>query len=430
LRVGKNSQHIAVLDIGTSKILCLVAKLNQDGVPTILGHGHQLAKGIGNNGVISDIKSLEESIISAVSKAERAANISIENVTINFSGNKLQSRFEKIDVDIANGEITGKDVSYINDIAFESFSNQESEVIQSIAINYSIDGISGISNPRFMCGNRLTAHLNLVTLSSSALRNLFSCLSRCHLNVTAILPSAYASALSCLTDDEKQNGTTIIDIGEGNISIAIFLEGQMHYTNSFPFAGRLLTKDIQQIFSLTKPVAERVKSLYGSVFYEEVNSRDTIDLFDIIKATDVNEAYYIQKHKLCEVIYHRSKEILSYINEFLNKDKLASKFYKKAFSNIVLTGGSSNIIGIAELARNIFGVNVKIMKPKLFQNAPAQHDDPKFSTAYGLALYALSDNKVKINSRAVKQYSYISFINYVKKITGYNNASNFLRKYF
>ena len=399
-------------------------------MPIIIGHGHQLAKGIGNNAVISDIKSLEESIISAVSKAEKSANISIENVAINFSGNKLQSKFETIDIEIANGEITAKDVAYINDLAFENFIDNESEVIQSIAINYSIDGISGISNPRFMYGNKLTAHLNVVTLSSSALRNLLSCLSRCHLNVTAILPSAYASALSCLSEDEKQNGATIIDIGEGNISIAIFLEGKMHYTNSFPFAGKLLTKDIQQIFSLTKPVAERVKSLYGSVFYEEVNSRDTIDLFDVIKTTDVNEAYYIQKHKLCEVIYCRSKEILNYINEFLTKDNLASKSYKKAFSNIILTGGSANIIGIAELARNIFGVNVKIMKPKLLQNAPTQHDDPKFATAYGLVIHALNNKKSQFNNKSIKQHNYTSFVNSIKKVTGYNNVSNLLRKYF
>ena len=358
-----HSDHIAVLDVGASKIVCVVARLDEQNKPVIIAHGHQLAKGIGDNGVISDIKSLEESVVSAVSKAEKLADISIEDVFVNFSGNKLKSRFEAIEIDVSASEITDHDVLRINELAFEKFSDENSEVIQCIPMTYTIDGISGINNPRFMYGKKLTAHLNLVTLSASALRNLLNCLSRCHLNVRGVVPSAYASGLSCLDYEERQNGVTVIDIGEGNVSIGIFVAGKMHYTTSFPFAGKLLTRDIQQVFSLHKSAAERVKSLYGSVFYEEVNSRDTIDLFDVIKTTDTNSSAYIQKHKLCEVIYCRTKEILNYINNFLSSNALASKPYKQAFNNIILTGGSANLIGIEELTKNIFGVNVRVMRP-------------------------------------------------------------------
>ena len=422
----KYNDYIAVLDIGTSKIVCLVAKLNEKGVPVIIAHGHQLAKGIGDNGVISDIKSLENSIISAISKAEKSADISIEDIFVNFSGNKLKSRFETIDIDVSASEITDRDVLRINELAFEKFSDENYRVIQCIPVTYTIDGISGINNPRFMYGKKLTAHLNLVTLSASALRNLLNCLSRCHLNVSGVVPSAYASALSCISYEERQNGVTILDIGEGNISVGIFVGGKMNYTISFPFAGKLLTCDIQQVFSLNKSTSERLKSLYGSVFYEEVNSRDTIDLFDIIQAPDMNSNAYIQKHKLCEVIYCRTKEILNYINDFLSSNELANRSYKKAFNNIVLTGGSANLIGVAEVAKHIFGVNVKVMKPTDFLDMPKEHNDPKFSTAYGLILYAIDKHKITSN----KLVNDNVMVRSIKKITGYNNIYDLLRRYF
>ena len=424
-----NIDHIAVIDIGTSKIVCLVAQLNYNEDIKILGIGHQIAKGIGADGVIADIKSLENSIVAAVSKAEKQSQTNIENIYVNFSGNKLRSQFETITIDITGGEVRDKDVLRINELAFEKFSNDTQEVIQAIPMSYSIDGISGINNPRFMYGSKLEVHLNLVTLSKSALHNLLNCLARCHLNISGIIPSAYASALSCLSAEEMQNGVTLLDIGEGNSSIAIFLDGKMHYTISFPFGGALLTRDIQQIFSLKKSDAQRVKSLYGSVFYEEINSRDTIDLFDMINTADENSANYIQKHKLCEIIYDRSKEMLGYINRFLNNNNSVNAVYKKAFGNIIITGGMANLLGISELTKQIFGARVRIAKPKLFNNMPKEHHDVKFATAYGLVCHAKDDLKKDI----------IEFKNFNKKhalwhkikdITLYNKSHDFLRKYF
>lgn len=425
----ENKNHITVLDIGASKIVCLVVETDYLNNTKIIGIGHQIAKGIGMDGVISDIKSLEGSIISAISAAEKSANIDIENVYVNFSGNKLRSRYNTIEIDITGGEVTDKDVSRINEMAFELFSDDNQEVIQCIPMTYSIDGIMGIHNPRFMYGKKLIAYLNVVTISTSALQNLLNCLARCHLNVNGILPSGYAAALSSVSYEELQNGVTLIDIGESNSSIAIFVEGKMYYTISFPFGGKLLTRDIQQIFSLTQSAAERVKSLYGSVFYEEINSRDDIDLFDIINTEDSCSTNYIQKHKLCEIIYERIKEILNYINNHLNTDTLASKAYQRAFGNIVLTGGSANLLGISELAKNIFGVRVKIAKPEMLEHMPAEHNDARFSTAYGLIMHALKHTQN--NSVEFKDFSHKGIVlEKIREISRYNQLSDFLRKYF
>ena len=302
-------------------------------------------------------------------------------------------------------------------------------MIQCIPITYSIDGITGINNPRFMCGKKLVAHLNLVTLSKSALHNLLNCLSRCHLNISGILPSGYVSSLACLTHEEMNNGVTLLDIGEGNISLAIFVEGKMHYTISFPFGGKLLTHDIQQIFSLKKMDAERVKALYGSVFYEETSSRDTIDLFDVIKTEESNAGYYIQKHKLCEIIYDRTKEILNYIDNFLKTNSLAKKSYQKAYGNIVLTGGTANLLGINELAKNIFGVRIRIAKSRIIEDMPKEHNNSQFSATYGLIFHAME--YLRNNSIEFKDFNNKKiFLEKVKSIFFYNSISDFIRKYF
>lgn len=427
---ASNKTYFAVLDIGSSKIVCLNIEIDCLGAAKVIGVGHQLAKGIGNDGVIADVKALEESIISAVSMAEKAAGYDIENILVNFSGNKLRSKYQEIEIDISGGEVTDKDVERINELAFDNYTNHDVEVVQVVPINYAIDGINGISNPRYMCGKKLVAQLNLVALAQSALHNLLNCLARCHLNVSGILPSSYASALAVLSYEEMQNGVTVFDIGEGNTNLAIFHEGKMIYTASFPFAGKLLTRDIQQIFSLSRSDAERVKALYGSVFFDGTsNSRDTIDLFDMIRADESSSSQYIQKHKLSEIIYERSQEIFSYLHKFLQNDRDAKYAYQKAYGNIVLTGGGANLLGIAELVKDIFGVRTRIAKPKEIAGMPDEHKDAQFSTIYGLVKHGVQQQKNLAGE--FKDFSNKRlFLGKLKKFCYYPQVSDFLRKYF
>ena len=425
-----NKNYINVLDIGSSKIVCLVAEIDCVNNPKIIGIGHQISKGIGVDGVISDLKSLESSIVLAISAAEKSANCSIEEVFVNFSGNKLRSQFEQIELDISGSEVSDRDIKRINERAFESYVDFNSEIIQCVPVDYNIDGVTGISNPCYMCGKKLTANLNLVKIASSSLQNLLNCLAKCHLNVAGVIPSAYASALAVLTYEERQNGVTLFDIGDGNISISIFCEGKMQYIVSFPFGGKLLTKDIQQIFSLSKADAERVKALYGGVFFESDKASDTIDLFDMIKTEEnTTGGYYIQKHKLCEIIHDRMKEVMTYINKFLTTDKIASQAYGKAMGNIVLTGGGANLMGVAELTKNIFNVRVKIAKPQIIENMPDEHRSTHFSTVYGLVNHAISHQKY--NHTEFRGFNNKSlFFSKVKGLSYYNIFADFLRKYF
>jgi cell division protein FtsA len=427
-RVESNN-IVNILDIGASKIVCLTVLVDFLHAPKILGVGHQLSQGIGIGGVITDIKNLEKSIVSAVSQAEKSSGRNIEEVLINFSGSKLKSLYAEIELDISGGEVVDKDLSRINEMAFQNYSDENNDIIQSVPVSYEIDGIVGIINPAFMYGKKLKAYLNLVVQSPTVSHNFFNCLSRCHLNVSGVIPSAYASALAVLSHDEMQNGVIMLDIGESNCDVAIFVDGKMCYTLCLPFGGSLITRDIQQIFSLSKAVAERVKVLYGSIFFESDNKRDTIDLFDIVDVEDDGAGNYIQKHKLCEIIYARVREIFVYLENVFQHDKNAKKFYNKAKNNIVLTGGTSNLLGISELAKNVFGARVRVVKPKSIHNMPLEHQQPQFSTAYGLIAHAVSHNK--LNSSEFRQFDNGScFVNNIKRVFGYDAASDFLRKYF
>ncbi|MFZ8864958.1 MAG: cell division protein FtsA [Rickettsiales bacterium] len=425
-----NKNYINVLDIGSSKIVCLVAEIDCLNNPKIIGVGHQVSRGIGVDGVISDIKALEDAIVFAISAAEKSANLAIEEVYVNFSGNKLKSQFERIELDISGSEVSDRDIKRINEIAFENFADFSSEIIQAVPVSYDIDGVTGISNPCYMCGHKLTANLNLVKIASSSLQNLLNCLARCHLNIAGVIPSAYASALAVLSYEERQNGVTLMDIGAGNISLAIFSEGRLHYIVSFPFGGGLITKDIQQIFSLSKSDAERVKALYGGVFFESDKANDTIDLFDMINTEEnTTGGYYIQKHKLCEIVHDRMKEILTYIYQFLLHDKVASNAYSRARGNIVLTGGGANLMGVAELTKNIFNVRVKLAKPCKIENMPDEHKATHFATIYGLINHALS-NQNHDNTEFKNFIQKSLFLHKIKDFSYYNRVADFLRKYF
>lgn len=427
---NQDKNYINVLDIGSSKVVCLVAEIDCVNNIKILGVGHQISRGIGVDGVIADIKSLEDSIVSAVSAAEKSANVTIEEIFVNFSGNKLKSHFAQIELDISGAEVSDRDIKRINEIAFENFTDLKTEIIQCVPINYDIDGVTGISNPCYMCGKKLTANLNLVKMASSSLQNLLNCLARCHLNIVGVVPSAYASALAVLSYEERQNGVTLFDIGDGNISISIFCEGRLQYIASFPFGGKLITKDIQQIFSLSKIDAERVKALYGGIFFESDKASDTVDLFDMIKTEEhTTGGYYIQKHKLCEIIHDRMNEILTYIHKFIQNDKAANIAYSRARGSIVLTGGGANLMGIAELTKNIFNVRVKLAKPREVENMPDEHKTMHFSTIYGLIAHAISYQKHnRTEFRSFDNKSLL--INKLKDISCYNLVADFLRKYF
>ena len=417
-------KNYAALDIGSSKIVCLNAQMDYLSNLKITGIGHQISSGIGDNGSITDIKTLEKGIIATISSAEKTSNQAIDKVLININGNKTSSNIEKISIDISGNEVGKKDLTRITEIAFQKFSNIELEVIQVIPLYYQIDDIDFIQNPSYMCGRVLTAYLNIVTASKTALDNIKNCLARCHLDIIGILPSSYASALATLSREDMINGSILIDMGASNISVAIFLNGKMNYTVSLPFGGNLITKDIQQIFALDNKSAEKIKTLYASVFFGG-KAGEIVDLFNIVKTDEDN---YIEKNKLCQIANSRIREMLTLIKKQLSQTKNIESLYNRTKNNIILTGGAANLIGINELAKEVFNSNkTRTLTPKIMEDMPQEHKASQFACAYGLLQYFKSPNY----SKNFKNFSKINtFLKKLKKITYYNKINDFLRKYF
>lgn len=304
---------------------------------------------------------------------------------------------------------------------FESYSRFKTEnldVIQSVPINYAIDGIDGIANPCYMSGKKLSAYFNIVKVSASAKNNYANCVARCHLNINGFIPSAYAAAEAVLTNDEKQAGSVVMDIGKNMTDIAIYCDGKLVFVSSLAFGGGVVTSDIKQIFSLTEKAAERLKVIYGSIFPDSSSgNNDDIDLFDMIEGQDFDHNNYIQKHKLTDIIYERVSEIFKHIHKHLANDPIAKRYFHRVCGNIVITGGMANLVGMPQLIETIFNGKARIGAVPKFTNLPEEHRDPGNVVACGLLKIAAREMvKKKKNVVSLRSMSSLNnIISYLKR---------------
>lgn len=368
---------IAVLDIGTSKVVCFIAKLTSSGEVVILGIGHQVSEGI-RSGMITDITLAEESIRSAVGAAEYMAGINIDTVIVNISGNKQISSTVKVEVDIKGRAIAPRDLSRILSQGREHFSQEGYDIIHCIPAEYIIDGTGGIRNPLGMFGNVLQARLHVISVASTVLMNLTKCLAQCHLNIEGFIASPYASGAGCLSEDEKELGVTVIDFGGGSTSVAIYKSGGLVFTDTIPLGGKHITNDIAICLSTTIETAERVKTLHGNVFKA---AKDEQEIIDIPQTGEdgIEEIAHIIKLDLIQIIRPRVDEILDLLKEHIGRFGI-----HHMGGHIVVTGGGSQLTGIGELVEEEFGRQVRTGNPRLITGMAESTKGPAFSCAIGM----------------------------------------------
>ncbi len=390
------SEKIAVLDVGSSKVVCFIARVNSAGKLNITGIGHQLSQGI-RAGVITDIKQAESCILAAVHAAEEMSGDTIEQAVVNVSGSFIHSHMIKVEARISGHKVTDRDINHIINQGNQNFDRRSNEIIHCIPIDYTIDDTTGIKEPRGMYGERLSTELHVVTASTTAIRNLSNCLANCHLDVEDYITSPYASGLACLTEDEKNLGVILLDIGAGNTSIAMFASGSLTFTDSVPLGGMHVTRDIARGLSTTISFAERIKTLYGSVVSTKNDKHEMIDipLDDLVSDEDmegsaVTEDSNLSKALLTSIIKPRVEEILEMVRERLDDRGL----YEISGPRIVITGGSSQIQGIKELAGHVFSKHVRIARPQVISGMAEATKGPAFSTAAGMLLYALEKEEL------------------------------------
>lgn len=385
------TNKIAVLDIASRKVVCVIASINGDNKPKLLGFGHQVSEGV-KAGIIIDIKKAERAILAALNAAEKMAGETIDEAYVNISGTSITSNHINIETKISGHEVTYKDIDLMINKGNELFENSEVEIIQSVPLGYKIDDSEGIKDPIGMFGQVISTNLHVVTASKTSVKNIKNCLAKCHLNVKDFIASSYASGLACLSDDEMDIGVTMLDIGAGNTSISIFSEGYPVYFSSVPVGGIHITRDIALGLSVSLPYAERLKVIHGSAISTDNNDLDRIELNDEENSSGAVKS--ITKAELTSIIKPRVEEILELAKSNLEKSGL----YGISGNKVVITGGSSQLQGMREIGSYVFNKHVRIGRPTEMHGVPESAKGPAFSTAIGMLLYA-ANQKEKTESK-------------------------------
>jgi len=375
---------IAALDVGTSKVCCFVAR--HDGETfRVTGIGHQIAHGL-RAGAVVDMAAAEESVLAAVHAAEQMAGETIRGVYLNFSAGNPTSHRVGVEVALNGHAIGGSDLRRVLSHGRGRCPYDDREIVHAIPLGYTIDGNRGIRDPRGMYGERLGVNIHLITADSGPLRNLSTCVARCHLDVVASVVSPYASGLACLVEDERELGVTLLDMGAGSTSAAVFLEGDVVHTDVVPVGGNHITSDIARCLTTTLDHAERMKALYGSAIPSRSDDREMIDVRPVGEGEE-SGANSIPRSHLVGVIRPRIEETF----EILRARLEAAGFDKAAGRRMVLTGGASQLQGVREFAAQVFDKQVRLGRPRAFAGLAEATQGPAFSTCAGLLAYALDE---------------------------------------
>ena len=269
---------MAALDIGSSKVACLIGKRADctDGEPRVAGAGAQGTKGV-RSGAVVDLDNLERSIRLAVEQAERAADVRVTDVVLGVSGPDLRSDIVRAALPLSGREITPLHIREVRIAALESFKAQGREILHSAPLGFAVDGTQGVKDPRGMFAETLTASFLVVSAPTAALRNIVQCVSRAHLNVTAILAAPFASGLACLVEDEAEQGAMLIDFGAGVTSAAAFYDGGLVHVETLPMGGSRATSDLAQGLGTTFAAAERLKIQHGAASLAAAGALDMVE---------------------------------------------------------------------------------------------------------------------------------------------------------
>jgi cell division protein FtsA len=373
---------IAVLDIGTTKIVCLIATKAEDGDYTVTGVGHQLAKGI-KSGVITDIAEASTSISAAVHAAEQMAGVTIENVMVSANGSSLKSRHVSVELDVLADGVSNQDIA---DIIYEGCASLTAEdvgILHCFPTQYTLDSARGLRDPRGMIGKKLGAELQIITAKDQYLKNVAQCIGRAHLNVTEHVLASHASSLSVLEQDEMDLGVTLIDMGGGTTSFSVFVGGRNVYSDSIPVGGNHVTNDIAQGLSTSLHHAERLKTLHGSAVNSVRDTEVMIDVPQLGEREDEDEPTTMPRAMLVGVIRPRMEEIFELIRgklEAAGVDKIAGR-------RCVITGGASQMIAVSDLAERMLGKQVRKGKPKPITGLAEAVSGPAFATVIGMLQY-------------------------------------------
>ncbi len=380
-----NNKLVVGLDIGTSKVLVIVVEVRDDDTMEVIGVGHQPARGL-RKGVVANIESTVQSIQRAVEEAEFMARCQIYSVYAGIAGAHISSINSHGVVAIKDNEVTQSDIDRVIDAAKAMPMPNDQRILHVMPQGFVIDGQDGIRDPAGMCGVRMEARVHMITGAVSAAQNIVKCIRRCGLEVDDLILEQIASSEAVLTEDERELGVCMIDIGGGTTDIAIFTEGVIRHTAVIPVAGDQVTNDIAVAFHTPTQAAEEIKKKYGCTLVQLVDEGQAIET----PSMGGRPPRVLSRRNLAEIIEPRIEELLLLIQAEIRK----SGFEEVIGSGIVLTGGSSKIEGMMDLAEEIFHLPVRQGLPNYDGSSSEMICNPIYSTGIGLAQFGYTNRNL------------------------------------
>ncbi len=380
-----NEGIIAAIDIGTTKICCLIAELDDEQELEIIGYGEEPSEGM-HKGVVVDIERTVSSIKKAVEDAELMAGCKIDAVYVGIAGSHIQSLNSHGVIAVKNGEVTESDKERVVDAARAINIPADRELIHAIPQEYIVDQQDGIQEPLGMKATRLEVNVHIVSSATSSAQNIINCVQKASLKVIDIVIEQIASAESVLTEDEKDLGVALVDIGGGTTDIAVYRNGFIKYTSVISIGGFQFTSDLQHALRTAHKVADKIKKEHGCALMDEATDEEfpvpTVGSGDFVTAT---------QKQLAQVLEPRADELFSLIQQDLEH----SQHDDYIRGGIVLTGGTIMLKGMEALAERVFNRPIRVGTPKGVGGLKDLINSPKYATAVGLLLYGYKNRGSK-----------------------------------
>ncbi len=387
---------VAILDVGTSKIACLVLRFDgaegqgEDGIGSmagqssfrIIGAATTRSRGV-RFGEVDAMQETERAIRTAVQAAQKMAQVRVDHVIACLAGARPRSYGLDGTVDVENVHVTDADIGAVLAACDVPDYGADREVLHAQPVNFALDNRSGLADPRGQIGHKLTADLHLLTVDAAIVQNLLFCIKRCDLELAGLASSAYVSGISSLVEDEQELGSACIDMGGGSTGVSIFMRKHMIYADAVRMGGDHITSDISMGLQVPMATAERIKTFYGGTHATGMDDREMIEI-----GGDTGDWHHdrrtVSRAELIGIMRPRVEEILEEVRLRLD----AAGFEHLPSQQIVLTGGGSQIPGLDALASRILGQQVRLGRPLRVQGLPQAATGPGFSAAVGLTLFA------------------------------------------
>jgi len=376
-RIKEDKNLIVGLDVGTSKIVAIVAELQPEGTLKVIGLGQHVSRGL-KKGVVVNIESTMQSIQRALEEAELMADCKINNVYTGIAGSHIKSLNSHGMVKIKDAEVSQMDVDRVVETARAIALPADQQILHILTQEFIIDGQEDVREPLGMSGMKLEVKVHIVTGAVAAAQNIVKCIKRCGIEVSDLILQPLASSLAVLTEDEKELGVCLVDIGGGTTDIAVFKQGAIRHTAVVPIAGDQMTNDVAVAFRTPTQAAEEIKIKHGCALRQLADPREIVE----VPGVDGRDPRQLSVQTLAEVLEPRIVELYELVLNELRR----SGMEEMIASGIVITGGSAMMRGMVELGEEIFHMPVRLGMPRYVGGLSEVISNPRYATGVGLVL--------------------------------------------